>query len=424
MKRKNIFILPLLTAAILTQTFLGASPALAAEEEQAAVSEEPATEPTPTEIPHTQYYESKITTNQIEGWPEGPKVEAGAAVLMDANTGAILYSKSPYKKLYPASITKILTTALALQHCDPDDTVTFSEYAINHQDVDSSNIGGLIGEKMKVKDCLRAIMLASANEVSTAIAEESCGSIEDFVDLMNQTAKQIGCVKTHFNNANGLPDKNHYTTAKDMALIARYAWRNKEFRKVATTLEYTIKPTNLYKEPRYLYNHHKMMSDTGYYYDGCLGGKTGYTIAAGNTLVTFAKKGSMTLICVVLQDEGTYTYTDTAALFDYGFNNFKNVKIADSGRQYLDLDLDPLSQTVLDYKESENPLFAYQGYFITVPNDVDMDKIYSKMTVINSAVGNTKIRTNYLYKHNNWFLGSSTAYEQGEPLGLLVSLFS
>ena len=420
MIKKKFFLIPLLAVSILAQTVCGAVSAAAAPME----SEEIVSEPTPNTDPHTPYYNKEITSNKIKGWPERPKVEAGAAILMDANTGAILYSKNAHEKLYPASITKIMTTALALQHCDLNDTVTFSEYAINHQDVDSTNIGGLIGEKMKVKDCFHAVMLASANEVSTAIAEKSCGSLKKFVDLMNQTAQQLGCTRTHFNNANGLPDENHYTTARDMALIARYAWRNPVFRRITSTLEYTIKPTNLYKEERYLYNHHKMISTTDYYYEGCLGGKTGYTIAAGNTLVTYAKKGHMTLICVVLQDQGTYTYTDTAALMDYGFDNFKNVKIADSGIQDTDLALDPLTRTAADYEQYEHPLFAYRGYFITVPNDIDMEKVYTKSVLIPSAAGDTKIRTNYLYKHNNWFLGSSTAYDEGKVLSFLVSAFS
>ncbi|MFQ8688421.1 MAG: D-alanyl-D-alanine carboxypeptidase family protein [Blautia sp.] len=349
-------------------------------------------------------------------------MEAGSAILMDANTGAVLYSKNAHKKLYPASITKILTTALAMQRCDPDDTVSFSDYAITHQDADSSNIGCLVGEKMKVKDCYRAIMLASANEVATAIAEQSSGNLKKFVELMNQTARQIGCTRTHFNNANGLPDENHYTTAKDMALIARYAWRDKEFRKVASTLEYTIEPTNLYTEPRILFNHHKMMSDSGYYYDGCLGGKTGYTQAAGNTLVTYAKKGHMTLICVVLQDQGTYTYTDTAALFDYGFQNFENIQVAKSGPHLLDLRLDPLSQTVLEYRQARSPMFYYHGYFITVPKNVDSDLILTKASIIPNLIGQPKIRTSYLYKHNNWFLGSADAYQQQENLVFLAAL--
>lgn len=418
MNRKKFFLISILAVSLMTQTVCGTVAAAPAQTDQAV------TDPTPTPDPHTPYYNNEITSNKIKDWPEGPKVEAGAAVLMDANTGAILYSKNAHEKLYPASITKIMTTAIALHRCDPDDTVTFSEYAINHQDVDSTNIGGLIGEKMKVKDCFRAIMLASANEVSTAIAEKSCGTVEKFVDLMNQTASQIGCTRTHFNNANGLPDENHYTTARDMALIARYAWRNPSFRQITSTTEYVIKPTNLYKEERYLYNHHKMLTDSGYYYEGCLGGKTGYTLAAGNTLVTYAKRGHMTLICVVLQDQGTYTYTDTASLLDYGFNNFKNVQISKSGIIDVNLQLDPLSQTVFNYEQAEHPLFAYRGYFITVPNNVDMKKVYTKPVIINSAAGDTIIRTNYLYKHNNWFLGSSTAYDEGNILSLLVSAFS
>lgn len=264
-------------------------------------------------------------------WPKGPSVDAKSAVLMDASTGLVLYEKNAHKEEYPASITKIMTTLLALENCSLDETVTFSHNAVFNLEVGSSHIGIDEGERLSVEQCLYAIMLASANEVSSGIAEHVSGSVEDFATLMNQRAKDLGCLNTHFANANGLHNDNHYTTAYDMALIGRAAMQNATFQKITSTLRYTIPPTNKHENENIFTNHHKMLYDTKFEYEYCIGGKTGYTSKAGNTLVTFAQKDGVTLVCVVMRANGPTSpkneYTDTTSLFEWGFENFTQYNI-------------------------------------------------------------------------------------------------
>ncbi len=270
--------------------------------------------------PPAAYYEA-VQTDSLADWPQGPAIYAESGILVDLDTQEILYSKNIDKQLYPASITKIMTTLIAIESSAPEDPVTFSQTALDSIEWDSSNIGCRLNETLTMEQCWYAMMLNSANEVCCGVAEQIAGSIDAFVDLMNQKAAELGCTNTHFANPNGLPDENHYTTAHDMALIANAAYENETFRQVFTTRQYEIPPTSQYTETRYLYNHHKMMQpDTEYYYEGCLGGKTGYTEAALNTLVTFASRSEKTLLCVTMRTQGRQVYTDTASLFDYGFS--------------------------------------------------------------------------------------------------------
>ena len=274
------------------------------------------------EAGHSATYSQAADTDSIKGWPAGPSIEGQSAVLMDAVTDTVLYSKNPDDRLYPASITKIMTALLACENLDMNDTITMSQEAAYGIEAGSSTIYAETGEVFTVEQALMALMLESANEMALAIAEKTSGSVKKFVELMNQRAAQLGCKNTHFNNPNGLPDETHYTTASDMMKIAKAAWYNPEFRKFVTTQTYEIPPTNKQSETRYLLNHHRMMSGQSYAYDGVLGGKTGYTNVAGNTLVTYVKRGNSILIAVVLNSTNG-AFPDTTSLLDYGFDNFE-----------------------------------------------------------------------------------------------------
>lgn len=270
--------------------------------------------------PPAAYYEA-VQTDALANWPQGPAIYAESGILVDLDTQEILYSKNIDKQLYPASITKVMTTLVAIESSSPEDPVTFSQHALDSIEWDSSNIGCRLNETLTMEQCWYAMMLNSANEVCCGVAEHISGSIEAFVEKMNQKAAELGCTNTHFSNPNGLPDETHYTTAHDMALIANAAYQNETFRQVFSTRQYEIPPTPQYTETRYLYNHHKMMQpDTEYYYEGCLGGKTGYTETALNTLVTIASRNGKNLLCVTMRTQGRQVYTDTASLFDYGFS--------------------------------------------------------------------------------------------------------
>ena len=167
-----------------------------------------------------------IQSNEIDNWPAGPQVSAQAAILMDANTGVILYSKNIHERLYPASTTKIMTALLAMEKGNLDDMVDFSHEAVFSVPADGSNMGMDEGESVSLEECLYGIMVASANEAANAAGEYISGSIDDFVSLMNERAQEIGCTDTHFTNPNGLHDDQHYTSAYDLALISSLFFRN------------------------------------------------------------------------------------------------------------------------------------------------------------------------------------------------------
>ena len=185
-------------------------------------------------------------------WPEGPSIASPSAIVMEVNSGAVLYEKNMDQVNYPASITKILTVLLALEHCELDEVVTFSDDAINLNQGDTSHIARDYGEKMTLEECLYAVMLESANECAYAVAEhvgeKLGGDYQTFIKLMNKKAKELGCKNTNFTNANGLPDENHWTSAHDMALISAEAYKNESFRIITSTRAYQIPPTNKHKE--------------------------------------------------------------------------------------------------------------------------------------------------------------------------------
>lgn len=265
-------------------------------------------------------------------WPEAPLTNSGAACLMDADTGAILFDANMDEQRYPASITKVMTALLVAENRQPTDTVTFGEQAVSESIPGNARIDVQLGETITVEDALHAVLLASANEVCTQLAIDIAGSVEAFADMMNERAAALGCTNTHFTNPNGLPDPNHYTTAHDMALIMQEAIKNETFLRVESDLSYTIQPTNMTASPRQLQNHHVMLfqDDPNYGYQGAFAGKTGYTDEAHNTLVTAAKRNNITLICVVLTCDNLDYIIDTRSLFDYGFDNFTHYTLKDT----------------------------------------------------------------------------------------------
>lgn len=272
--------------------------------------------------------------NAESSWPSGVDVGAASAIVMEANTGTILYEKDAHTQRYPASITKILTTLLALENCDLDETVTYSEDAVYK--TEGSGIYRNVGEQMSLEDTLYAVMLESANECAYATAEHvTGGDYEAFIKMMNDRATELGCLNTHFTNSNGLPDPEHVTTAYDMALISREAIKNEMFRTIISTVRYDLPATNM-SQPLTMFNHHKMISNNltaEYLYEGCVGGKTGFTKAARSTLVTYAERDGMMLICVVMKCEAT-SYDDTIKLLDYCFDNFQVWNVADNETRY------------------------------------------------------------------------------------------
>ncbi len=258
-----------------------------------------------------------------QSWPQAPEIAEETGVLMEVSSGQILFDKSMDEIRYPASTTKVMTALLILENVeDLSQVVTFTDVITPDLEPGNSTINAQIGEQLTVEQCLYAIMLASANEVCTQMAVYVAGSVENFVSMMNQRAQELGCQNTHFVNANGLPDPNHYTTAHDLALILAAAVQNEDFCRISGSAAYTIPATNMTASPRNLENSNALIKNGEYHYDGVIAGKTGHTEAAKNTLVTAASRDGMTLVCVVLRSDGEDRFIDTVNLFDYGFDNF------------------------------------------------------------------------------------------------------
>ena len=261
--------------------------------------------------------------NQVE-------LQATAGIVMDAETGQIIGGKNVNQALYPASTTKILTALIVLENCELDEVVTFSKNAVYNVDKGSTNVNSEAGDQLTVRDCLYALLLHSANEVANALAEHVAGSIENFSVLMNEKARSLQCTDSNFANPSGLNNPDHYVTAKDMALIAREAYYNKEFMKIIQTSYYDLPKTIRNEDGLRIYNKHKLYTkNSSLYYNGCEGGKTGYTMLAKNTLVTYAKRDDLSLIAVVLNADQTH-YEDTIRLFEYGYQNYEKVRFKDN----------------------------------------------------------------------------------------------
>ena len=248
-----------------------------------------------------------------------------SAILIDADTKQILYSKNEHQILYPASITKIMTILLGLENGNLEDTVTMSHDAVYSIPSDSSHIALFENEQISLADALYAASIASANDACNGIAEYVSGNMEKFAKLMTTKAKQIGALNTNFANPHGLTDENHYTTAYDMALIMAYAVNVENYIDITSTLHYNVNPTNIQSEIRYLHNSNKTMDSTSkYYVKEAITSKTGWTPDSQSTQVTYASKNGLNLIAVVIKAKSSdLRYEDTKKLFEYGFANYE-----------------------------------------------------------------------------------------------------
>lgn len=276
-----------------------------------------------------------------------PSIQSEGAVLLDASTGTVLYGKNENTQFFPASITKLMTGLLVVENCSLDDIVTFSKGATTNLEAGSVTLNLTEGDALTVRDSLYALFLKSANEVANGLAEKVSGSVPAFAEKMNARAAELGCKNTHFVNPNGLNNDQHYTTPYDMALIARAAFANEILRKIDSTTSYKIPATKKVASERTITMGHKMFYTTdSRYYPGIIGGKTGYTSKAGNTLVTGVDKNGIRLIAVIMKSKGTH-YQDTKALFDYGFAN-RDKLLAAGGSQ-------PGKQSEEQSTEAQNP---------------------------------------------------------------------
>lgn len=281
------------------------------------------------------------STNQEFPVPESPEppkpnftIYSEGAVLLDSNTGAILYGKNENKKLYPASTTKIITAILAIENCKLTDKITASYNAVMSIPAGYSNAAIQPGETLTVQELLDMFLIQSANEIGYIFAEHISGSTESFATLMNQKASSLGCKNTHFTNPSGIHDPEHYSTAYDMALIARYCMKNETFRSVVSKTSCTISATDKYEQRHFKNTNDLINPSSKYYYKYAIGTKTGYTSQAKRCLIATSLKDNLELITVTLGAESSIPdrrYEDTTNLFEYGYSNYKIQKIATKG---------------------------------------------------------------------------------------------
>lgn len=320
-----------------------------------------------------------IQSNEIENWPVGPVVGAEAAILIEARTGAILYAKNIHQREYPASTTKIMTTLLATELCEMDEVVNFSRAAVFDNPPGSSGIAMDAGQALTMEQCLNAILIRSANEVAFAVAEHISKTSDwtVFANMMNRRAAELGALNTHFVNPNGLPDEEHYSTAYDLAMMSRAFFENEMLCRISLTRRLEIPASDRLPRAKLELNSTQIIPGGTYAYKYIVGCKTGYTNAARACLVSCAEKDGLKLICVVLRDETPFQYTDTIALFDYGFSNFRKVNIAQANTDY-DIDNTGLFYNGRDILGDSRPLLSLdKDDYIIVPGTASMDDLES-----------------------------------------------
>ncbi len=342
-----------------------------------------------------------VQSNEIDNWPIGPAISAESAILMDADTGVILYAKDIHKKSYPASTTKLLTCLIAMERGNLDDMVPFSHEAVFTVPVGGSNMGMDEGESITLEEALYGILVASANEVANAVGEYISGSIEDFISDMNERAAQLGCTDSHFMNTNGLHDDNHYTSAYDLALISSRFFQNEMLCKIGNTSRYHFEATATQPDDFYKNNKHRLINGE-IPYEGIVGGKTGYTDDARQTLVTCAERNGMKLVCVVLNEEKPRQFTDTVELFDYGFNNFQVMNISENEDKYQ-IESSGFLQTGNDIFGSSKPILSIDSdSYVIIPNTISFDDLDS---VIDYNVSSENRIAQIRYSYHDSYVG-------------------
>lgn len=267
-----------------------------------------------------------------------------SCILIEANTGTILYDKNANQKMYPASTTKILTAIIAIENCNLNDTVVVQKSAISSIPAGYASAYLSEGEQVTVRDLLQIFLIHSANEAGYVLAEHISGNVSNFVNLMNLKSKEIGCTNSNFVNPSGIHNDNHYTTAEDLAKIASYCMRNKTFRSIVSMKKCTIAPTNKSDSRTYKNTNDLIDPSSKYYTPECVGIKTGYTSEAKNCLIAGFTKNGLNLISIVLgaptiQGISSTRCVDSISLCNYGYSNYEMKKIASKGENISSTDI-------------------------------------------------------------------------------------
>lgn len=370
--------------------------------------------------------------NTVSAAVKPPEVSADGAVLMDASTGEVIYSKNMTSPYPPASTTKIMTALLTLENCNLEDIVTIGP---KPPLADGSKIYLEEGEQLKVKDLLYALLLASANDAAEALAEHISGTKEEFANLMNKRALELGATSTNFVNPNGLYDDKHKTSAKDLALIMRELIKHPEYTEISTTSSYKIAPTNKMKKERPLWNGNRLVQKSSqYYYKDCQGGKTGYTIQSDHSYVATAERNGQKLILALIHDKNKTYFKDAANLFDYGFNNFELAKLYSQGELVTKYEKDDLSVPLLAEKDfyyvKEKNSSSIPAINLHNENTSIFDKSFKKGDILSEgtvvlndkSLGSLKLLAGQDYEPNK-FLNAVTS-EKKLPMIMYIATFT
>lgn len=323
-----------------------------------------------------------ITAHAAPEWPSDTGIQAEAGIVIDADSGAVLFAQNSHVAYPPASITKLLTALLVLENCQLDETVTFSHDAMHNVEADSGNKLSLVeGDTMTVEDALYALLLVSVNQAANALAEHVAGTMPDFVNMMNEKLTQLGCKESHFDNPSGLNGDTQYVSAYDMSLIARAAFANETLRSISASHSHKIAPTTNNPDGITVYQEHRLVitedSSSPYYYPAAVAGKTGYLIKAGNTLVTYAEQDGRRLISVILKGQPRQYFLDSKSLLEFGFGSFQNVYIADQEQSYVTGDT---PMTFGNHSFQPSDLMIEEGRVVTLPHGASLQD--AKMELI------------------------------------------
>ena len=329
-------------------------------------------------------YNEPVQSNDWTNWPEGPGTYGEAAIIMDAGTGAILYAKNINDKHYPASITKVLTALVAVENGQLSDTVNITADCVNFLQPGDSSIALKKGNVITLEECLYATLLASANEAAYAVGEnvgKNAGyDYNWFIEQMNERMKELGGTNSNFTNTNGLHDENHYTTVHDMALVGKEIFKHQELLDIMQTKQYIIEESDTVEEHVFQQKHKMLQPAYKAYYKNTVGGKTGYTSDALNTLITMADNGEQQLVCVVMREQSGKSYPDTTALFEYAFKNFNRVNVAD-----------------FETSEDVGEVLTDQGGgYVTLPEGVDTSSLEMEFIPDEGTIGEATL--NYTYE--------------------------
>ena len=319
-----------------------------------------------------------------------PQIYSEAALLIDAKTGKVLYAKNEKEHKYPASTTKILTAILTIENCNLDDVVTVDYDSIMQVPAGYTVAALQVGEQLTVKQLLEVMLVHSANDAANVLAKHVSGSIESFASMMNSKLAEIGCENSHFTNPSGKHDKDHYTTAEDMAKLMNYCMKNETFRELSASKNCIIPATNKYEQRIFTNSNELLIKDTreistNYYYPYAIAGKTGYTAEAKNCFVSVALKDDLQLTCVILgglrTDDGlSARFVDTKTLFEYGYNNYTLRKIADRGSISKHIEVSKATQ---DTKELD---LITTDEIIALINQKDLEKEIEPEIVLNENI--------------------------------------